>query len=60
MLELRAAAEAIVAGGSQGLRDYWDRAVVIHRAHPLVGEAAKALGKSNAEIDDLFRLAATL
>jgi hypothetical protein len=57
---LRAAAESVIANGSQGLRDYWDRSLQIHRDHPFIAEAANALGKSNQEIDDLFILAADL
>lgn len=60
MLGLRDAAEKIVEDGSPDIRDYWDRAVAIHRGHPFVVQAARALKKSEAEIDDLFRLAAGL
>jgi hypothetical protein len=60
VLGLRAAAESVIANGSQGLRDYWDRSLQIHRDHPFIAEAAKALGKSSQEIDDLFILAADL
>ncbi len=60
VLGLRDAAEAVIAGGSQGLRDYWDRSLQIHRDHPFVDEAAIALNKSRQEIDELFRLAAAL
>ncbi len=59
-LGLREAAEAIVQQGSQGLRDYWERALEIHRRHPFVAEAAKALQKSDTEIDALFALASTM
>lgn len=59
-LNLRAEAEAIVERSSQEFRDYWDRSLVIHRDHPFIVAAAAALGKEAKEIDDLFRLAATL
>ena len=57
---LRDQAELVISAGSQGLRDYWDRAIEIHRDHPFVVEAARALGKSGQEVDELFRLAAQL
>ena len=59
-LGLREQAETVIERGTQGLRDYWGRALEIHRTHPLIAEAGGALGKSDAEIDALFRLAAEM
>lgn len=37
----------------------WEYAVEIRRDDAMLNEAASALGKTSAEVDDLFRLAAT-
>jgi hypothetical protein len=57
---LRASVETYVAAASQDVKDYWDRATTFRRDHPLVVGAGVALGKTDAEMDALFQLAATL
>lgn len=41
-------------------RDKWDLATVIERNHPLIAVVAQAFGKTNAEVDQMFRVGATL
>ena len=60
VLGLRDQAETLVANGSRDIQDYWDRSLTIERHSSLIAEAARALGKSELEIDALFDLAATL
>jgi hypothetical protein len=59
-LGLRDSVESYVSGASQDVKDYWDRATTFRRDHPLVVGAGVALGKTDAEMDALFQLAATL
>lgn len=49
-----------VSTQSDDVQDAWEYAVQIVRTDPLIAAAAEALGKTEAEIDDLFRLAVTL
>jgi len=58
-LGLRAMVEAAVAAGDQDARDGWDYALEIRRDNPLLAGMASALGMTNAQLDDLFRLAAS-
>ena len=57
---LRATVESAVAAGSQDLKDWWEYALDIERNHPLIAGMAAQLGISDQQLDDLFRLAATL
>lgn len=57
---LRDAIEAAVAAGSRDLQDTWEFSTVIERANPLIAGMAAALGMSEAQVDALFVLAATL
>ena len=58
---LRATVEAAITGSSdQDLKDAWQYASSFERNHPLVASMAAALGKTDAEIDALFILGATL
>ena len=51
---------AFVDSASDDVRDAWEYAVRIDRTDPLIAAAGQALGVTDAEVDDLFRLAATL
>lgn len=53
------AVAAYVAAQDVDTQDAWEYAVEIRRTDALIVQAASALGKTEAEIDDLFRLAAT-
>lgn len=57
---LRQAVEAAVAAGDQDLRDWWEFATEFERQNPHVAEMGLTLGKTDAELDDLWRLAVTL
>lgn len=58
-LGLRAAVEAAVASADQDTKDGWDYALEIRRDNPLIAGMGAALGMTEAQLDDLFRLAAT-
>lgn len=59
-LGLLTAVESLVAGsGDQALQINWAERLEFERNHPLVIATATALGKTDAEIDALFVLAAT-
>jgi hypothetical protein len=56
---------AIIAGISDpaargDAQDKWDLATVIERSHPLIDVVRQAFGKTHAEVDDMFRVGATL
>lgn len=57
---LRAAVDSYVAGASQDVRDWWDRATTIHSNNPMLIDAATALGKTQADIDAVIALGQTL
>lgn len=57
---LYGAVSAFVAAADPDVQDAWEYATEIDRRSPLIAGAAEALGKSEAEIDDLFRLASSL
>ena len=57
---MRASIEAYVAAGSQDMKDTWEFATVIERSSPLIVAGAAELNLTEAQIDDLFTLAATL
>lgn len=59
-LGLKPAIDAFVASKGDEAQEAWDYAVAIRRDDPLVELARAALGKSQAELDDIFRLAATI
>jgi hypothetical protein len=54
------AVAAYVATQDADTQNAWEYAVEIRRDDALIGRAAAEMGKSDAEVDDLFRLAATL
>lgn len=57
---LRSAVEDAVSAGDQDLKDWWEFATAFERSHPLVIGMAQDVGVSEAQLDDLFRLAASL
>jgi hypothetical protein len=59
-LNLRNDVETAIASGSQDLKDAWQFASSFDYGNPLINELAIALGKDQADIDQLFMLAATL
>lgn len=56
---LRAVVEGAVANAGQDAKDGWEFASVIRRDNPLLAGMAAALGMTPAQVDDLFRLAAS-
>ena len=54
------AVAAYVATQDADTQDAWEYAVSIPRDDAMVARAAAELGQSDGEVDDLFRLAATL
>lgn len=59
-LELRDAVEQAVAAGDWTTQDAWQYATEFVRTDPLVVAIGYGLGKSDAELDALFELAAAL
>jgi hypothetical protein len=57
---LRAAAEAAIAAADQDTKDWYADSLNFERSNPVMNSMAVALGKTPADIDNLFRLAATL
>jgi hypothetical protein len=57
---LKAAVDAYVSNLSEEQQEEWEYCVTVDRANGLVVSAAGALGMTDAQIDDLFRLAVTL
>jgi hypothetical protein len=58
--DLMDAVTAYVAAQDADTQDAWEYAVEIRRDDALIAAAGAAMGKTDSEIDDLFRLAATL
>lgn len=56
---LRDDAEAYIAGASQDVKDWWDRATRIVRTDPILRAAMVALGKTEEDLDQVMTLAAT-
>jgi hypothetical protein len=57
---LRNSIEAAVAAGDQTVKDAWQYATEFRRDNPLVSQMGAALGKTEADLDDLFALAKSL
>ena len=57
---LRDAVEAAVAAGDRDLKDWWDFSSYFERTSPHVAAMATALNVSEAALDELWALAATL
>lgn len=51
---------AYVAGINDEAQEAWEYATVIERGNPLIVAAAQSFGKTDEEIDAMFRLAASL
>lgn len=58
--DLLTAVQAWIATAPQATQIEWEFAQEIHRDWPPIAEAATALGLTEAQLDDLFALAATL
>lgn len=57
---LRALVVSYLQTADEATVEAWEYALTIERDNAMIAGAAAALGKTEAEIDDLFRLAATL
>lgn len=57
---LRSSVEAVVAGGDQDMKDWWEFSISIERRHPLVVAMATSLGVTERQLDDLFTAAGAL
>lgn len=57
---LRSAVETAIASGDQDTKDWWGFATQFERQHPKVAEMGYALGQTDAEMDALWGLAASL
>ena len=58
--DLLDAVEAAIAAGSRADQITWEFAVDVRRDYPMIANLGTALGLTSAQIDDLFRTAATL
>lgn len=56
----RQAVEDMINAGSLELQDAWRYASEFKRDNPFLVQMAAAMGMSDAEVDDMFRLGATL
>ncbi|WFP51439.1 hypothetical protein PL263_05260 [Methylomonas sp. EFPC3] len=52
--------ESLISGSSQDVKDMYTRAPVFRRLSPFVELVAAAMNKTDAEVDELFELAATI
>lgn len=57
---LRPTVETFVGAQSQDVRDWYEYATEFENTHPMLVSMAAMLGKTQADIDALFALAATL
>ena len=57
---LRAAVEGAVAAGDQDLKDWWEFSTTFERLNPQVVAMGAALGQSDAHLDSLWALGASL
>lgn len=57
---LRGAVESAIAAADQDTKDWYADSLNFERSNPVMNSMAVALGKTPADIDNLFRLAATL
>lgn len=57
---LRAQVEAAVASGDQDMKDWWEFTTSFERTHPMVVQAGQALGQTEQQMDDLWKLGASL
>ena len=59
-LGLRSTIESLVAQGSQTLKDMWEYKTAYHSDHPEVAAMGSAIGKTAAEVRQIFELARTI
>ena len=59
-IELRSPVEVAIAAADQDTKDWYAESLNFERSNPVMNSMAVALGKTPADIDNLFRLAATL
>lgn len=59
-LGLKAAVDAYVATLGEEEQEEWEYAIEVQRTGPTINNGWALLGRSQAELDDLFRLGATL
>jgi hypothetical protein len=57
---LRGAVESAIAAADQDTKDWYNDSLNFERANPLLNAMAAGLGKTPADIDNLFALADTL
>jgi hypothetical protein len=57
---LRATVDAFVAQQSEEVQEAWEYATIIMRTDPMITAGMTALGLTAQQVDDLFRLAASL
>lgn len=57
---LRTLVESAISAGDQELKDWWEWSTSFLRNHPLVEQMARTLGVTDQELDDLWRLGASL
>lgn len=57
---LRTAVEAAIASGDQDTKDWWEFATQFERKHPMVVAMGQALKQTDAQMDALWQLAASL
>jgi hypothetical protein len=58
--DLLDAVEAAIAAGPRADQITWEFAVDVRRDYPMISNLGTALGLTSAQIDDLFRTAATI
>lgn len=56
---LRDEVEEAVASASRDIKDMWDYSLVFERFDPILNSMANGLGMSDAQLDDIFKLAQT-
>lgn len=59
-IELRSPVEVAIAAADQDTKDWYAESLNFERSNPVMNAMAVALGKTPSDIDNLFRLAATL
>lgn len=59
-IQLRNAVEAAIAAADQDTKDWYAESLNFERSNPVMNSMATLLGKASEDIDNLFRLAATL
>lgn len=51
---------AVAASADPEIQDAWEYATEFHRASPTIAALAAQIGMTDAQVDDLFRVAATI